>query len=216
MKERPILFSAPMVRAILGNTKTQTRRIVKPQPRWSEKYTPNGWEWPVPVQMGTLLKWPNAIRFAEALARRCPYGQPGDRLWVREAWTPADKMFYDYDTDPPRYIAYRADLSAKCFDPEGDCDTQYWGWDKLKWKPSIHMPRWASRITLEITGVRVERLQDISKADAIAEGINYDAIAGSDRWHPYGYMALWESINGPGSWAENPWVWVVEFQRVPS
>ena len=146
-KERPIIFSGPMIRAILEGRKTQTRRIVKPN----------------------------------CLSKLSPYGRTGDRLWVRETW--------GHNPEGPGYV-YRSD---------GDFDMKFHG---DRWRPSIHMPRWASRITLEVTGVRVERLQDINEEDALAEGVEH------------AFRSLWESINGPGSWDANPWVWVVEFRRV--
>lgn len=194
MVERPMLFSAPMVRAILSGAKTQTRRVVKPR-----KCPDFGCE---------LAPCEIAGEKGEDLHRLCPYGQPGDRLWVREAWLDMARPGYK-----PVY-AYRAELnSGEGFDvPPG-----------VRWRPSIHMPRAASRITLEITGVRVERLQAISEADAIAEGVpNQTRLIGHSAktgcaWGPpepiAEYCTLWESINGPDSWAANPWVWVVEFKR---
>ena len=129
-------------------------------------------------------------------AERCPYGQPGgDRLWVRETWAAP----HAYDHLPPRLIPQDARIHYAATEDRGG----------LLWRPSIHMPRWASRITLEITGVRVERLQDISEADAISEGTPFPCGG----WVG-GYQKLWESIPGPGSWDLNPWVWVVEFKRV--
>jgi hypothetical protein len=180
MKERPILFSAPMVRALLAGSKTQTRRIVK------DKH----------------IDAAPPVCFFQWLRENCPYGQTGDRLWVRETWIP------------------RAAESAALYRADYD-DAQASGlagmYSDRGWRPSIHMPRWASRILLEITGVRVERLQDISDHDALAEGVSPDMGL---RWQsgddtPRGmYGELWESINGPGSWAADPWVWVVEFKRV--
>lgn len=174
MKERPILFSGPMVRAILDGRKTQTRRIVK------AKHLPF-----MENLLGGFLdgKWNQ---------RPLPYGQPGDRLWVREAWANTRG-----DDSLPTY--YRSDERIE--------DLQ------RTWKPSIHMPRWASRITLEITGVRVERLQDISDLEARQEGLQpdfYGSVMGCKRK----FIDLWESINGPGSWAANPRVWVIEFRRI--
>lgn len=181
MKERPILFSAPMVRAILDGSKTQTRRVVKLQ---------------TPKAASISDFCVDGIRVG-----RCPYGQPGDRLWVREAWADCDKLVRYYATDDVHPLR--------------------------KKRPSIHMPRWASRITLEVTGVRVERLQDISEGDCIDEGIGqvvqerlpkfevrgeYDAI---DIEPVEEYRDLWESINGPDSWGANPWVWVVKFKVNP-
>ena len=177
MKERPILFSAPMVRALLAGTKTQTRRIVKARDL----------EW-MDVHQG--LREPDN-------AERCPYGQPGgDRLYVRETWAAP----HAYDHLPPRLIPQDARIHYAATEDRGG----------LLWRPSIHMPRWASRITLEVTGVRVERLQDISEADAIAEGVYTDpACPAYDA-----YAQLWDEINGLGSWEANPWVWVVGFHRI--
>ena len=196
MKERPILFSAPMVRAILNGTKTQTRRAVKD--RHIDSAPP-----------ACIFQW---------LRERCTYGQPGDRLWVREAFMhePADYCWEASVSIPcrPAETVYRADH---------DGDTRGAGW-----KPSIHMPRALSRILLEITSVRVEPLQDISEADAVAEGIARDGD-GYERFHvdpdaPVGqsftrnpvlaYRGLWDYINGGGAWDKNPLVWVIEFRRV--
>lgn len=196
MKERPILFSAPMVRAILDGSKTQTRRVVKLQ---------------TPKAASISDFCVDGIRVG-----RCPYGQPGDRLWVRERWKHIEGGgIYD--------------AAGGLMDSHED-ETIYWATRPSypgPWKPSIHMPRWASRITLEITGVRVEQLQDISEADAIAEGVGqvvreklprvqqcgeYDAI---DVDPVAEYRGLWEAINGDGSWETNPWVWVVEFKGNP-
>lgn len=184
MKERPILFSAPMVRAILAGTKTQTRRAVKHPALATLSFVVDcgeGW-------------WGDEEGAVQVC---CPYGQPGDRLWARET-------FY-YDQEDAELL-YRADGE---FDSE-QVDSGY------KWQSSIHMPRWASRITLEITGVRVERLQDISEGDAKAEGVIRPRPLVDDDpcTHIDAFGDLWESINGPGSWDKNPWVWVVEFRRV--
>ncbi len=189
MKERPILFNAPMVRALLANTKTQTRRIVKARDL----------EW-MDVHQG--LREPDN-------AERCPYGQPGDRLWVRETFGHFER---NENFAPGCDVFYRADGESLAVEP---------------WRPSIHMPRWASRITLEITSVRVERLQEISIEDAKAEGAwgPDDSIVqkvadyfGTDIFSANprkAFQMLWESINGPDSWAANPWVWAIEFRRVP-
>jgi hypothetical protein len=175
MKERPILFSGPMVRAILDGRKTQTRRAIRPPMPWRD-----GWG----VGLGEY---------------NCPYGQPGDRLWVRETWAPKQWE------------------KGACYRATGDLlDTGH-----CQWRPSIHMPRWASRITLEVIGVRVERLQDISEADAEAEGCEPLPMCGGPEVGGYncyqsGFELLWGSINGKlAPWSSNPWVWVVEFQRIP-
>ena len=174
MKERPILFSAPMVRALLAGTKTQTRRIIKPQHL-------------------AFFNQDAAAMLSDWNERPLPYGQPGDRLWVRETF---GHFECNQHFKPGCNVYYRADGNCLELEP---------------WRPSIHMPRWASRITLEITSVRVERLQDISEADAIAEGVYTDpACPAYDA-----YAQLWDEINGLGSWEANPWVWVIEFRRLP-
>ena len=210
-KERPILFSGPMVRAILDGRKTQTRRIIKLKCHDGFEVGPNyeGEHWP--VRGGDRMP--------------CPYGKPVDRLWVRETWG------CSCDADANGLVVYRADRVAyhMLCENDGEGDPVSHGWKHYepivvpKWKPSIHMPRWASRITLEITGVRVERLQDISEADAMAEGVERIDLSprkiNGMQVHPLtssyfaAFMELWRSINGPESWAANPWVWVVEFRR---
>lgn len=198
MTERPILFSAPMVRALLAGTKTQTRRVVK-LPRslaagdleraWPDKLwgvTP-GLHVPMPDESSQRL--------------RNPWGWPEQsKLWVRETW--AQNRNQTSDTKEDRSVVYRADGGERAMD----------NGIELRWRPSIHMPRWASRITLWITDVRVERLRDISQADAMAEGVSVDSPATFQA--VAAYKDLWESINGPGSWDANPWVWVVEFKRL--
>ena len=180
MKERPILFSAPMVRALLDGSKTQTRRIVKLKHR-AEDATVAG-----------------AFKRPEWLST-CPYGQPGDRLWVRETHRPIFGQSCGLIA-----IDYRADSEEK-----GERMPDHAG--RPKWTPSIHMRREYSRVQLEIVAVRVERLQDISEADAQAEGVDPATCV----HHFYnGFAKLWTGINGPGSWDANPWVWVVEFRRV--
>jgi len=194
MKERPILFSAPMVRAILDGSKTQTRRAVKRI---------------INTDLGDCIKdvdgLPSRLDFAPQNWECCPYGQPGDRLWVRETHLPKASG-----------TIYRADYSE--FEAAG-LGGMYGGW-----KPSIFCKREHSRILLEIVSVRVERLQEISEADAIAEGIAVDEIGHAIRedddiaWGSAkgAYAELWERINGSGSWDANPWVWVIEFKRVQS
>lgn len=194
-KERPILFSAPMVRAILGR-KTQTRRILKPKDAaWVEKMLPNF----------LAGKWDE---------RPMPYGKPGDTLWVRETW----QTHCDMDHISPSALPKDAAIQYPA---------TYDHWVSKK-RPAIHMPRWASRISLLVKDVRVERLQDISEKDAIAEGISRNHHGNGDQWveYPIGssaagwtdprrsFQSLWESINGPGSWTDNPWVAVVEFDRI--
>lgn len=187
MKERPILFSAPMVRAILEGRKTQTRRIVK------NVYRNNC----VTIKKPTKKRCGIEKHVLDA-SDLCPYGQRGDRLWVRETFA--------YTGIDGKVIFYRATDSGS-----------------LNWRPSIHMPRRASRITLKITDVRVERLQDISGQDCAAEGVQFRGIddgpsieRGVGMWKETKacYRQLWESINGVGSWDMNPWVWVISFEKV--
>lgn len=213
MNQRPILFSGAMVRALLDGSKTQTRRIVKKQP--FER--PGKHDHRMGYISGRAEKGDEIDGFYAHTTcaggewqAKCPYGQPGDQLWVRETWSHDAESLEACratveDAMPSHAYGpyYRATESA----PE-----------TLSWKPSIHMPRWVSRIQLEITGVRVERLQDISIADAMAEGVeqankNMAGVPPCMEWR-YAYEDLWRSINGVGSWDKNPWVWVVEFKRV--
>lgn len=186
MKERPILFSAPMVRALLDGSKTQTRRVVKPS---KCRY------FGVPLAACELAGEVNSGEYANSI-----YGQPGDRLWVRETWLQTNP----FTKGGLHTYGYRASDAVEFPD--------------AVWKPSIHMPRAASRITLEITAVRVERLQDISEEDAIAEGVKWFSSGavecpGMPETPIDAYRSLWEKINGPGSWEKNPWVWCISFKR---
>ena len=204
MKERPILFSGPMVRAILEGRKTMTRRVVKLR-HGADVVVTNGQVWK-----------PARVDYAGYVD--CPYGQPGDRLWVRESW----RTVKEADDIAPRDLN-----AAHRYWYEADAPHQI-GFGKCR--PSIHMPRIASRILLEITAVRVERLHDITEADAQAEGVER-VVVGSG-WRRYcdpdseevgvppcgdarrSFRSLWKHINGAESWNANPWVWVVEFKRV--
>jgi hypothetical protein len=209
IKERPILFSAPMVRAILEGRKTVTRREVKKK-----------------AALDCLAAgFEPAFLALPGNSDLCPYGQPGDRLWVRET-TEADHdtcgvavlSRYAVDKEPVLY--------SRSEDPEYDGTVAHWDYPRQS-RPSIHMPRWACRILLEITAVRVERLQSISDVQAMAEGVRLyaDHAALGDWYHVDGkatysadprksFELLWSSINGPATWDANPWVWVVEFKRV--
>ena len=231
-KERPILFKGEMVRAILNGRKTMTRRVVKPQPKgetsharyWCEET--GEWEWMY-----------NAVTAHPGRGFFCPYGKTGDRLWVRETFrlsTREDCTCYEPCYCRTGVPIYRVDMDH----------------GEENWKPSIFMPRWASRILLEVTDVRIERLQDITEKDALAEGtscpvtidgaplinishrpsaaefLNEHNLArfskgenlgtpfDEDNWIIAHFAALWESINGDGSWDANPYVWMVEFKRV--
>lgn len=188
MKDRPILFNGAMVCAILDGSKTQTRRPYKVR-----KHPDIACE----IAASELVREEQHV-----IDRICPYGASGDRLYVRETWAQPTTL------DPGPTI-YRADYP--------DCvPAEYINVppaDEVVWRPSIHMPKALSRITLEVTGVRVERLNDCSDTDALAEGVDRTntSITGYARER---YQHLWESINGVGSWSVNPWVWVVEFRRV--
>ena len=205
MKERPILFSAPMVRAILNGTKTQTRRVVK-----ARKDRVIGCD---------LAPHEIAGEINSGDYTNCPYGQPGDRLWVREATVRVE----DHGYIGPVYVESedgRACLAGGLAPAPDDC-TEVEPYE-LRIRPSIYMPRHFCRIVLEVTGVRAERLRNITEADARAEGIaefiggwaclHDDApqIAGATPQE--GFRHLWNRINGPDAWAANPWVWVVSFQ----
>lgn len=197
MKERPILFQGPMVRAILDGRKTQTRRIVKPQPPRSVRTM--GLH---PLESGRLGYFDDGGK-----EHPCPYGQPGDRLWVRETFLAGIEFDGNGMPTENERVWYRAtEPDLAWYNGESDFPSE-----NPPWKPSIHMPRWASRITLDVTGVRVERLHDISDADVWAEGWESVSLGNCDHKD---FAALWESINGPASWHANPWVWVVEFKRV--
>jgi len=231
MKERPILFNAEMVRAILRkeNPKTQTRRPMKAQPE--DHNDP-------PAYREFLCVWaPEAadvwkIQDGECQTWQCPFGHRGDRLWVRETWCSLDEWLDGYSHDPPYTVIYRADESARYIRderPGPPVDTYGLEPRHLKWKPSIHMPHWASRITLEVTRVWVERVQDISEEDINADGTTFPAPligiafdgqpiesewAGKDPW--FFFSEDWDPIykkRGYG-WDANPWVWAGEFKRV--
>lgn len=201
MKERPILFSGAMIRAILAGQKTQTRCLIEPQPKVTEQRLRELGAW---VDGFTLSQQVDAAWQHGFIDVDCPCGQPGERLWVKEAW----RTVAESNDMTPRDLS-----AAHRFWYEADAPHQL-GYGKLR--PSIHMPRIASRILLEIVSVRVERLQEISEADAETEGIDFlrhvqdadETLTARDL-----YECLWDSINGEGSWAANPWVWVVEFKR---
>ncbi|MBO2830476.1 hypothetical protein [Pseudomonas aeruginosa] len=188
-RERPILFNDQMVRAILEGRKTVTRRVVKDTGLYAIDAAIHGND--------------VALREREALSTRCPYGEPGDRLWVRETW---GLQVRSYGGGAGEFIVYRATNpdAIYCRSSEG---REY----PVKWKPSIHMRRHSSRILLEITAVRVERLQDISDPGALAEGVSHSEMHSGDSLVDV-FARLWESTGG--DWAANPWVWVVEFKRV--
>lgn len=254
MSEKPILYSGEMVRAILDGRKTQTRRVIK-NPPWLKMDDKS-------FYAGIALGVSEGMEF-----ENCPYGRPGDRLWVREAWRPGawrddGRIAIDYKASPELtntpWVTIPDDFDGKTFDDlwlewtdellnagsiPDDEGYHHWeaGRSPLRWRPSIFMPRWASRITLQVTAVRVERVQDISEEDAIAEGLDREwcsefvpetgmDVSGfdyRDYSDPSGitwtsplesFKTLWDSINAKRgySWDSNPWVWVVEFEQVKS
>lgn len=190
MNTRGIIFSKPMVRALLAGIKTQTRRKLKFQP-----------------------DHPAALPPLSA----CPYGKPGDRLWVREAW----RTLRDYDDLPPGKLPHDAPLQY-----EADRDRSAARFEPGRLRQGLFMPRWASRIELEITEVRLQQLQDITEQDAAAEGVQVvrygvaedDYLADEEDEDLLGavdlYRAVWESLQGVGSWDQNPWIWVVTIRTV--
>lgn len=209
MADRPILFSGPMVRALLEGRKTQMRRVVKQLAKGYpvvnlRQYDPDRFS----GRVNDASSWGYA--YAEdgdhmpldCWMNLCPYGQAGDLLWVRETWMDLLGTGIEHRPTPDsarQWYAYGAESPAGSASDEARKDFG------LKWKPSIHMPRVASRLTLRITDVRVERLNECSHADAVAEGVG-DLIE---------YSVLWEQINGPGSWSANPWVWALTFEAIP-
>lgn len=231
MKERPILFSAPMVLAILDGKKTQTRRVMKPQPLIHD-FCEGGKK---PALEGEFVRTGmiavgcdianQAMRYVN-----CPYGNKGDQLWVRETFATLSNGDF-LPVKPDSINSGSVDIRYRADDPLHDVSADIRGYG---WRPSIFMPRWANRITLEITDIRVERLQEINEIDTEAEGIKlidhncFENYLVDKNWIYQGmnrngvhavenpimsYASLWESINGIGSWDANPWVWVIEFKR---
>lgn len=229
VKERPILFSAPMVRAILEGRKTQTRRVIQ-HPRstgafvcvqgfWKED--PSGW-WPFVSHDGESFDDGNGCE----VPLNCTYGVPGDRLWVKETYAELS-LGYSENYGEFRWGVWHPSDRERCAHHKADVHPEV---EKLidRWRPSIFMPRWASRITLEITKVRVERVRDITCADVWSEGISRDftqfvrdeltieqSVAES-KFYIGKFHELWDSINASRGfgWDANPWVWVVEFKRI--
>lgn len=218
MTERGILFNGDMVRALLEGRKTVTRRIFNPQPPGGDARKLVEVIWGKEAEKLTVPHEKTSFAWAgfsddrspchtTTGYYRCPYGQPGDRLWVRETFA----------TDGHRNVCYRESVGNGESPREGCVYADSSEFNADKWTPSIHMPRWASRILLEITDVRAERLHDISQEDARAEG--YPAAreaetGGSDMDAWLWFRQLWKGISGAESWETNPWVWVVEFKRI--
>ncbi|MBA3997053.1 MAG: hypothetical protein C0466_07770 [Candidatus Accumulibacter sp.] len=213
MKERGILFNAPMVRATREGRKTQTRRVVKPQPDF----------------LGSMVDAKTPFKSLESglhVQIICPFGQPGDRLWVRETWKPSisHSCAMDACDCEDMWVEYPSGGDGRFF--SGTQISDDWTFPRTFKKgnciPSIHMPRWANRILLEVVSVRVERLNDISEADAGAEGCPWSDGAPDEHGIPTQLVVdakdefahLWRNINGAGSWDTNPWVWVIDFELV--
>ena len=248
MKERPIIFSTPMVQAILDGRKTQTRRIVKPQPEdglWNDDKYPRSLD-------STLTGWNGVVAgTGESKEFKCPYGKIGDILWVRETWRIVGwrvgepfvieykdgKKQFDVYLNESRADDYNIECTNQCLDAglKTDIDDNFIrpkeGYP-TKWRSPRFIPKEACRIRLEITDIRVERLREINEKDAIAEGLKKDGLfyftpnPKKKKWHDSEnlvnlspietYRQLWESINGKGSWEQNPWVWVISFKHIKS
>lgn len=222
MKETGLMFKAPLVRAILSGQKTQTRRILNPQSAENHPHD-GGTKWVLARGRHTPVGSVGHLSLQDQMGRNCPLGQPGDRIYVRETWQGPLMSSKEWEE---HYFSGADDLPAHFRTPahcqyaaDGGPPPEFMTMDDelvSRWKPSIHMPKWAARIWLEITGVRVQRLQSITEADCLAEG----ATGGHGAIPGYTYSAtplehfrhIWESTGG--DWAANPWVWVVDFKTI--
>ncbi|WP_407829349.1 hypothetical protein [Shewanella algae] len=215
MKERPIIFNADMVRAILDGRKTQTRRIMKPQPKPTpdDYYGKKGHQWPSKKHQSMLHvegELQNGYGNWNGLASdACPFGAVGEHLWVRETFAVVPRTAYAH-SDGVTQIKSPIDKDNASIYKADWCRSE----GGIRWKPSIHMPRWASRIILQITNIRVERLQEINEQDASAEGCDYPEVEGMGwKFKPsFNFKFLWKKIYGQESLDANPWVWVIEFK----
>ncbi|EBP1711773.1 hypothetical protein NY66_17325 [Salmonella enterica] len=192
-----MIFNGEMVRAILDGRKTQTRRIMKNQPAGDYPETPA-----LIRNVGTGFQWHGL--YGESSIFNCPLGSIGERIWVRETWAEAGASAPDlklYRANYPDHVPAHYENVPPA--------------EEIRRTPSIHMPRWASRLTLEITGVRVERLRDLSEDDAKSEGITPPSGGVLPGWeYRINFRDLWMDIYGTDNWEANPWVWVIEFKRV--
>lgn len=211
-RERPILFNGAMVRAVLAGDKTQTRRTNGLEYFSRPENDPDGW---LCARVADGMAYMVYRNMPHERPVRCPYGQAGDRLWVRETWQHANHPFGPYQDHTP--VFYRADYLDDPHGPDGELSPEG---RYREWRPSIHMPRAACRLVLKVKRVRVERLQAINHMDALAEGVGLNPSAADVRMPLRAgeslpramFRALWEQINGAEAWAANPWVWVVEFR----
>jgi len=207
MREHPLLVQGPLVRAILEGRKTQTRRPIKPQP--DDDIVDVEYDCEADLWLGNTQE-DNDLGFCSSWTARCPLGETGDRLWVRETWRPVMeswRSFVEYSAGGELAATGHSDAMTKLTKvalrfPGGRKDIH-----SEKWHPSIHMPRWACRLVLPLVSVRVERVQDITEEDAEAEGV--EQVGGSYR---EGFRAVWGSIYG--TWDLNPWVWVAEWKKI--
>ena len=220
-KERPIIFSADMVNAILAGNKTQTRRVIKPQPNgtWArDENTGCHKMYPLDENMDGIPWW--NIGGINGLPK-CKYGTIGDKLWVRETW----RTYASLDDISPCNIVTGDGIKYEALGTNLPNDKGDYLFGMGKCRPSIFMPRWASRILLEITDIRVERLNDISESDARNEGIIVGGCLNCGESEPCkcdnplpdardSFINLWERINGESSWSQNQFVWVISFKRV--
>ena len=211
VRERPILFSGRLVRGLLEGRKSVTRRVINPQPteKWGHGVHQSDGRFYVHGRFDGIDTW-----FA------CPYGAPGDRLWVRETHHYLDARA-DWSQPPqvgwlPVHLTFQADDTMRTVEAPAEDWTESWCNDHIRWRPSIHLHRWASRISLEVTEVRVERLQDITDEEAIAEGVpTRGTTHWAGKWRDE-FHQLWDELNAARGygWDANPWVWVIRFRKV--
>ena len=205
MTARPIIFSAESVLALLAGRKTQSRRIAC-----------SGRGELGSFRDGVATFWDSIPDDPAPCRVRCRYGAPGDVLWVKETWAPVDFLDLGYELKEPVAIGYRATETAISYQRDNvhELDVRHWGWDLIRWRSPIFMPRWASRLELDVLEVRVERLQKCSEADAEAEGVApFEVLEPGEGRFLEPFADRWDVINGKlATWASNPWVFVLRFQ----